>query len=318
MENAGATVLSAGSYMDLEEVIQALAYYHVNVLTGDASQIVQLVCRISTLPAERQRQIRINKIIYTSEPLTGAQRSFIRATLGPIKICSVMGSAEAGPWTLTSPDLVGEENLNSSSMDFVFDTRDMVIEIVSPASVDTANSPSDISPLPLGETGIILQTSLRRLRNPLVRYITGDLGSLHPLPDMANAIVPESERQYLRVLRMHGRDRRFSFKWYGCYFEFEKMNVLMQAEECGILQWQVILDQLDSSPQPTLEVRLLRTPSRPDVLSEEQLTQRLKTFFVVLPATEHAFSVVFVKDLGGFERSSTAGKVINFVDRLYS
>ncbi|KNG91693.1 hypothetical protein ANOM_000198 [Aspergillus nomiae NRRL 13137] len=316
MENAGATVLSAGNYMQLEEVIQALAHYHVNVLTGDASQIVQLVCYISTLPVERQSQIQVNKIIYSSEPLTGAQRSFIRATLGDVKICSVMGSAEAGPWALSSPDLVGEKNLTGSTMDFVFDTRDMVIEILSPAALDEGNSPSDVEPLPLGEMGIIVQTSLRRLRNPLVRYITGDLGSLHPLPEMASAVVPESERQYLRVLRMQGRDRRFSFKWDGAYFEFEKLKALLQAEECGILQWQVILGQLDSSPQATLEVRLLRAPSRADVLLEEQLVKRLRTFFFVLPETEHVFRIVFVKDLDGFERSSTAGKVINFVDRL--
>ncbi|BAE59594.1 hypothetical protein BDV35DRAFT_372926 [Aspergillus flavus] len=317
MENAGATVLSAGNYMEPEEVVQALAHYHVNVLTGDASQIVQLACYISTLPLERQRQIQINKIIYTSEPLTGAQRAFLHATLGDVKICSVMGSSEAGPWALSNPDLVGEENLNSSSMDFVFDTRDMIIEILSPAGLDDGKPPSDIDPLPLGETGIIVQTSLRRLRNPLVRYITGDLGSLHPLPEMASAVVPESERQYLRVLRMQGRDRRFSFKWYGAYFEFEKMKALLQAEECGILQWQVILDQLESSGLPTLQVRLLRAPSRADVLSEEQLVKRVRTFFLVLPENEDVFSIVFVKNLDGFERSSTAGKVISFVDRLH-
>ncbi|GAB1205102.1 hypothetical protein APSETT445_003771 [Aspergillus pseudonomiae] len=156
---------------------------------------------------------------------------------------------------------------------------------------------------------IIIQTSLRRLRNPLVRYITGDLGSLHPLPEMANAVVPESERQYLRVLWMQGRDRRFSFKWDGAYFECEKLKALVQAEECGILQWQVLLGQLDSSPQATLEVRLLRAPPRPDVLVEEQLVKRLRTFFFVLPETEHVFRIVFVKDLDGFERSSTAGKL---------
>lgn len=177
----------------------------------------------------------------------------------------------------------------------------------SPAALDEGNSPSNIEPLPLWETGIIVQTSLRRLRNPLVRYITGDLGSLHPLPEMANAVVPESERQYLRVLRMQGRDRRFSFKWDGAYFEFEKLKALLQAEECGILQWQVLLGQLDSSPQATLEVRLLRAPPRPDVLVEEQLVKRLRTFFFVLPETEHVFRIVFVKDLDGLSGALRRG-----------
>ncbi|KAE8375733.1 hypothetical protein BDV26DRAFT_299489 [Aspergillus bertholletiae] len=317
MENAGATVLSAGNSMELEEVVQTLAHYHVNVLTGDASQVVQLVCYISTLPADRQKQIQITKVIYTSEPLTAAQQSFLRETLGDIKICSVMGSSEAGPWALSSPELVGEENLTSSSMDFVFDTRDMIIEILPPAALGDEKASSDIHPLPLGETGIIVQTSLRRLRNPLVRYITGDVGSLHELPDMASTVVPESERQYLRVLRMQGRDRRFSFKWYGAYFEFEKMKALVQAEECGILQWQVILDPAESSPLITMEVRLLRAPSQAGVLSDGELTKRVRNFFLVLPENENMFRLVFVKDLAGFERSSTAGKVINFLDRSH-
>ncbi|THC96580.1 hypothetical protein EYZ11_003920 [Aspergillus tanneri] len=315
MENAGATVLSGGNYMALEEVVDSLAHYHVNALTGDASQIIQMVNYISTLLPEKRNQINLTKIIYTSEPLTGTQRALIRATLGDVKICSIMGSAEAGPWALSTPDLVSEENLSGSTMDFIFDTRSIMIEILSPTALDDQDSSPE--PLPLGETGIIVQTSLQRLRNPLVRYITGDIGSLHPLPESASVLIPKSEREFLRVLRMRGRDRRFSFKWYGAYFEFDNMKTIMQAEDSGILQWQVILDQLESSLQPTLEVRMLRAPPCAEILSEEEVIKTLRTFFLVLPENEHFFRIVFVKDLSGFERSSTGGKVINFIDRLH-
>ncbi|KAE8349283.1 hypothetical protein BDV28DRAFT_163714 [Aspergillus coremiiformis] len=318
IENSRATVLSVGNNMPLDEVVDVLGHSHANVITGDSSQIVQLVRYISTLPSQAQQRLRLDKIIYTSEPLTGTQRAFIYTTLGDVKICSFMGSAEVGPWAVSHPDLGGEGGLaDSSTRDFVFDTRSMIIEILPLTASEATDSPSGPDPLPLGERGIIVQTSLQRLRNPLVRYITGDIGSLHQLTPSARALIPETDRQYLRVLRMHGRDRRFGFKWYGTYFEFENLKALMLAEECGILQWQVILDQLKSSPQPTLEVRLLRASPQADILSDEALIRRLWTFFLVLPENKDLFRVEFVKDLSGFERSATGSKVIQFLDKLH-
>lgn len=65
--------------------------------------------------------------------------------------------------------------------------------------------------LPEGETGVIAQTVLTRLRNPVVQYITGDVGSLHPLNEKARPLISTSDLPYFRVLRLQGRDRRFSF-----------------------------------------------------------------------------------------------------------
>jgi len=313
MENAGATVLSAGSYMPPTEVAKCLADYHVNVLTGDGSQVVQIVHHISMLPEDYRNRINVEKIIYTSEPLTSPQRVFIQSILNDVKIYSIMGSSEAGPWAISSPDLTGEHSLTGSSTDFIFDTRSMLIEIVPPSDSDDASQPN-LNPTPPGEPGRIVQTSLQRLRNPLVRYNTGDIGSVHPLPEMASAVVPEADREHLRILRMHGRDHRFSFKWYAAYFEFDKIEAFMIAEEFGILQWQIILDRLESSPQSTLEIRVLRRP-RDGVISAGDLKHRIEDFFLVLPENGHLARVTFVDDLEGFERSATARKVIKFVDR---
>lgn len=313
IENAGATVLSAGSYMPPTEVAKSLADYHVNVLTGDGSQVIQVVHEISRLPQNYRDRIHLEKIIYTSEPLTSPQRAFVQTALGDVKIFSIMGSSEAGPWAISSPDLTGEQGLAKCSTDFVFDTRNMLIEIISPSDIDGALVQSALTPAPPGEPGVIVQTSLQRLRNPLIRYNTGDIGSVHPLPDSASAIIPEADREYLRVLRMHGRDHRFSFKWYGAYFEFENIETFMQMEEYGILQWQILLGRLESSPQSTLEVRLLRRPQA-GCLSNNDVRHRVEAFFVVLPENQHLVRIVFVDDLDGFERSLTARKIIKFLD----
>lgn len=295
------------------EVAKSLFDYHVNVLTGDGSQVVQIVHHISMLPQDYRDRINLKKIIYTSEPLTSSQRLFIRSILSNVKIFSVMGSSEAGPWAISSPDLTGEQILTGSSTDFVFDTRSMLIEIISPSDLDGASQPHP-NPIPLGEPGLVVQTSLQRLRNPLVRYNTGDIGSVHRLPETASTMVPEADREHLRVLRMQGRDHRFSFKWYGAYFEFEKIESLMQAEECGILQWQIILDRLETTPQSTLEIRILKRPQT-GFISDDDLKHRIEAFFLVLPENEHLARIFFVDDLDGFERSATARKIIKFVDR---
>ncbi|KAF7917622.1 uncharacterized protein EAE98_010038 [Botrytis deweyae] len=316
IENAGGTVLSAGAYMPPAEVAQSLANYHVNALTGDGSQIVQTVQYISVMAKEDRERIVLNKIIYTSEPLTGPQRVFIKSVLGDVKIFSIMGSAEAGPWAISSPKLTGERSITEIATDFIFDTRSMLLEIFPPSVSD------DIAPLipkclPQGEKGIIVQTSLQRLRNPLVRYITGDIGSIHLLPDTASAVDPDFDRKFLRILRMQGRDHRFSFKWHAAYFEFQRIEAFMREKEYGVLQWQIILGRLDDTPQASLEIRLLRSPPRDDILSVQTLTERLESFFLIIPENKHLARIVFLNNLNGFERSITAGKVIKFVDHWH-
>ncbi|KAF7906960.1 uncharacterized protein EAF01_004547 [Botrytis porri] len=316
IENAGGTVLSAGAYMPTAEVAQSLANYHVNALTGDGSQIVQTVQHISMMAKEDRGRIVLNKIIYTSEPLTGPQRVFIKSVLGDVEIFSMMGSAEAGPWAISSPKLTGEQDVKEIATDFIYDTRSMLIEIL-PLSVSDSTAPDIFKCLPEVEKGLMVQTSLQRLRNPLIRYITGDIGSIHPLPDTASTVVSELDRKFLRIVRMQGRDHRFSFEWYASYFEFHRIEAFMRKKDYGILQWQIILDRLDDTPQASLEIRLLRSSPRDDVLSNCSLTERLESFFLIGPENKQLARIEFLDNLDGFERSITAGKVIKFVDRWH-
>ncbi|KAJ5781213.1 hypothetical protein N7457_006373 [Penicillium paradoxum] len=314
-ENGGASVLCGGSYMSTTEVVKALVDYHVNALAGESSQIINTVQYISTLSQEQRDRIKIQKVIYTSEMLTPAQRSFIREIIGSVKIYSVYGSAEAGPWAASSPDLL--EQGSGVSQDFIFDTRSMVVEILDPSIMETHHG-SSIAPqsMPDGERGIIVQTSLNRLRNPLVRYVTGDMGSIHPLPESVRSRMSDADSQFLHVLRLYGRDRRFSFEWDGMYFEFENLAALLGHEECGVLQWQVILDRLDSCPRSTIEVRVFRSSHDPSLLSEADLKERIMNFFNVCPGNEPWICVTLVEDRKDFVRSATGDKILKFVDRF--
>ncbi|KAL2190917.1 hypothetical protein L209DRAFT_24694 [Thermothelomyces heterothallicus CBS 203.75] len=349
LENAGASVLSAGNNMEPAEVAAALAHYRVNVLSGDGSQVVRIVRHIASLPADERHRIRLTKILYTSEPLTPSQRAYIADVLGPgVAIGSILGSSEAGPWAvgpLRAPLAATAEEAeqkqqhedasaaaDAGATDFVFDTRTMVIEILDPSSLSSSSSSSSSEtngagqqpvpvpePVPEGTAGIVVQTSLQRLKNPLVRYVSGDVGSLHPLPPSLAAVVPEGEREHMRVLRLRGRDRRFSFKWYGSYFEFDRLAAFLRAPEWGILQWQVILATVEaSSPEVALEIRLL-LPSGParHGAAESELVRAIEAFFFVQAESRHLFQIKFLKDITEFERSSTGGKVMNFVDKVH-
>ncbi|KAL6875920.1 hypothetical protein HDV57DRAFT_502453 [Trichoderma longibrachiatum] len=311
MENAGASVLSAGNVMPPHEVAKLLAKYHINVFAGDSSQVVQMVHHISTLPEEERALIKLDKIIYTSEVLTSAQRAHIMETLKDVKIYSILGSAEAGPWAASNPDVTGRVSTTSEE-DLVFDTRAMLLEVF-PSSL----APGDVNvePLPEGESGMVVQTSLSRLRNPLVRYVTGDIGSVHPLPESSRERIPAEDWPYLRILRLQGRDRRVSFDWDGEYIQFEDMAALLNNEECGVLQWQIILDKLEPSLESFLEVRLMCSPRTSRVLSQEALVDRIKGFLHVVSTNEYRFKMTFVDALDGFVRSTTGRKVIKFVNR---
>lgn len=319
LENAGVSTLSAGNNMAPADVAEALLAYRINLLAGDGSQIIRMVHYISTLPPEKRQLICINKIIYTSEPLTAEQRAYIPSVLGPeVKIFSILGSSEAGPWAVGNSYLTGP--CPSDASDFIFDTRSMIIEIM-PRSVlehygDKVRNVPGEERLPDGTPGIIIQTSLDRLRNPLVRYVTGDIGSLHPLSQAATAALADEDAQYFKVLRLYGRDRRFSFKWYAMYFEFGKVSEFMQTAGMGILQWQLILGE-EQVITPTLEVRVFRSneSSPGERMTDEELAKAIDKFFYVLDENRGYFKLRLLKDQTEFVRSSTGQKVIRFVDR---
>ncbi|KAH8651137.1 hypothetical protein BX600DRAFT_473134 [Xylariales sp. PMI_506] len=313
LENAGASVLGAGNYMPPADVIRIAIDFQVNVLSGESSQIVQIAHYVSSLPQEERARLEIRKIIYTSEPLTTPQREHILEVLGPVSICSILGSAEAGPYAVSNPELTGT-HLGTGYEDFVFDSRLTRVEILPASFIEQGSDPE---PLPDGEEGIIAQTSLTRLRHPIVRYITGDAGSLHPLPEQALALIDETHWPHLRILRFRGRDRRFSFEWDAEYIEFHRLTTLMNNPECGILQWQVILDKMDTSPEARLEVRLLRSPDAPNILPQSLLIDQVHHFFHVYASNMYRFKLLFLQTLAEFEVSTTGRKVIKFIDRFH-
>ncbi|KAF5554380.1 hypothetical protein FNAPI_6461 [Fusarium napiforme] len=314
MENAGASVLAAGHQCSPATVVRILQEFNVNVLTGDSSQIISILHHMSTIP-DIKKKIKIRKVIYTSEGLSIMQRVQIYKVLAPVAIYSVLGSAEAGPYGASSPFLV-DFDPSSNYNDFVIDTRMTIIEVL-PLSCAGSESDEIPEPLPDGETGVIAQTVLTRLRHPVIRYITGDIGSIHALPQKAVDRVVKHDLPHYRILRLQGRDHRFSFMWDGCDFQFDKLNTILSDTQSGVLLWQVILDKMQPSQEISLEIRLLSGQSSGDTVHSQTLLGRLKACLDVNSSNEHKFKITFVNDVLGFELSGTGRKVIRFVDHSF-
>ncbi|ODM16854.1 hypothetical protein SI65_07819 [Aspergillus cristatus] len=192
--------------------------------------------------------------------------------------------------------------------DFIFDTRDIMVKAL-PRTI-AEDSAGGVEPFQDGEVGALATASLQRLRNSLIRYLTGDVSSLHLLPK-TDFIDPE-EAQHFKILRMQGRDKRFSFDWQGEYFDFKAIRKLIQSDEFSVLQWQIILSE--TSTQHHLEVRLLRGQHDDRRLSDDDLVRKLRDFFNVDPDTEGYFQVTFVSGLQEFERSKSGNKVMHYLD----
>lgn len=309
LENAGGTVYCAGHLMPHAEVARLVSGFRINVISGDSSQILQFALHVSTLSEIERKSIHINKVLYTSEPLVRSQRAFLNSVFGgDVLVGSMFGSAEGGPWAVMNPAVTGYRH-DDDAADFIFDTRDIIVEAL-PRTVGEESAGST-EPLQDGEVGVLATTSLQRLRNPLIRYLTGDVGSLHPMPK-TDLIDPE-EAQHFKVLRMQGRDKRFSLNWQGEYFDFKVIRDLIQSDEFSVLQWQIIRSET-STHTHHLQVRLLRGQSGGQGLSDDVLGWKLKEFFHVDPDTERYFQVSFVSGLQGFERSKTGNKVMHYLE----
>lgn len=157
-EGSGASVLCAGSLMEPDQMIEILLEYRVNAIAGDTSQIMQLSRYICTLPDDTRKQLLINKVIYTSEPMTPVQRKFLSSVFPNVAVSSVIGSAEAGPWA-TSPAQLTEASKGQNYADFVYDQRLMHLEVF-PFDIEESDGAGLASarPVPDGEKGLLVQT----------------------------------------------------------------------------------------------------------------------------------------------------------------
>ncbi|KAF8460736.1 hypothetical protein BDZ91DRAFT_627988, partial [Kalaharituber pfeilii] len=197
IEDAGATELHVSAAAPDSLAMQIAKQFGATVVTASSSRLLQFARYVKGVRGQGGEAVDIKKVIYTSETLQRHQEHYLIDALRAEVVGSTYGSTESGEWGAAPPiaphgeavlvngaELDGEESASNTSRMFAFDRRLVVVEIISEdgtvltASTDACLDSMDDRKPPVGE---IVLTSLCKWRNPLVRYRTGDVGSLHPL-----------------------------------------------------------------------------------------------------------------------------------------
>ena len=344
IDRCGATDLAIGSDAKDADIAQIGRTFEANMIAAPSSRLLQFARYVYGLRKEGGQEkvgFRLKKALFTSEPLSKAQEKFVKEALEVEMVSSIYGSAEAGPWGGTIPQKIAgdEESVEeapgvTAPRPFVFDRRQMVVEIIDPEEnvIDASTNPRPEGEQPI--VGEIVLTSLTRFKNPLVRYRTGDFGSLNRFSSLTGAEEilkggPEVA-EYLCGITMHGRDANTSFFLDSDYINTIELDRRVFAKpEWDIVQWQVILYHLTDEemkaardamadshgghvPTEGVEFRVVRKSDQsPPVGYEERLGRAL-----VEAVIEEGIKLeVKVVGYDGLEKGKMARKVIKIVDR---
>jgi phenylacetate-coenzyme A ligase PaaK-like adenylate-forming protein len=311
IEYAGATELGVGGFATNEEVLYHTELFRANVFTGTASKLLQIAEYMAAHPELFPKVANVTKVVYTSEHMTRPQELFLRRVLKNVEVVScIYGSSEGGPWAAGTPQReVRPENREWDEM--AFDSEMMVVQIMDPES-ETVLADSrvvcaggaDAASEDCGPVGEIVLTSLSRARNPLLRYRTGDLGSLRRYNSSSS----------LCCLRFKGRSPEKSFDLDGDYMdvaEFEQR--VFSKKEYRVIEWQVIVNGIGAAEgRHRLEFRVV-TEGNDEKCHEWE--EKVKTDLVGNVIGPEIDVVVLKVGYDQLERGRVARKVVKVLDR---
>jgi phenylacetate-CoA ligase len=130
-------------------------------------------------------------------------------------------------------------------------------------------NPDTLEPLPPGEEGELVLTTLDRQAMPLIRYRTRDLTAMVPGPCPCG-------RTHKRIARIKGRsDDMFIIKGVNV-FPLQVETLLMSVPEVG-RSYQILLDSEGPLDSMTVQVEVQREFFHGDVKSLKALQQRITT-----------------------------------------
>lgn len=293
VEHAGGTSIPIGLDFPKEYTAAVAIQLRPNVITGVASQILAFARYLLEHP---EFNITFSKVLYTSEVLQIYQEDYLRKAFHCDTISSLMGSAEGGIWAAAPPSKT--LNTNKLYREFVFRQDMMVVQIVD----------NNLAPVSEEQVGEIVLTSLMRLRNPLVRYRTGDVGSVHPYTNIKD---PNTKYQ---CLRMYGRHPDRSFTVSGEYIDLVEVEGIMAQEKWGVLEWQIVVDSDHvGSKEETVEFRVVLK----NAATGKDVLDRLQAALVEVSGGPAITANYIVKpvEYSDLEKGTLASKIRKIVDR---
>jgi phenylacetate-CoA ligase len=229
----------------------------VHAIPSYATRIFEVMQELGIDP---RRDTRLHTLIIGAEPHSEEQRRRIEEMLG-VKAYNSFGMSEmCGPGVAFE---CKEQNGLHIWEDYY------IVEIVDPDTLE---------PVPDGEVGEMVLTTINREAMPLLRYRTRDLTRILPGPCPCG-------RQHKRLDRMKGRSDDMIILKGVNIFPIQIEQVLMQFKELGN-NYLITLETSDSNDDMTIEVELnqLFTDdySRLQILTKE-ITRQIKDEILVTP-----------------------------------
>lgn len=137
-----------------ETFVSIWRQFHLNAAQGIPSHLIPFLRRAKEL----EPALSLEKIIYAGTPLSASDRRWLHDALHVSRVASVIGANDGGQIGFQCPAMSGA--LHHTVDDFNY------LEVVDDQG----------RPLPDGETGRLLITSLLKFAFPLIRYALGDQG----------------------------------------------------------------------------------------------------------------------------------------------
>jgi phenylacetate-CoA ligase len=258
-EKFGALAVPAGPG-NLEMQMEFLVDFQSTVMCCTASMGLLLAEEVERRGL--RDKISLKKMIYGSERSSDAMRDRIKALLNLSDMYDIPGMTELyGPGT----------GLECSAHDGMHYWADYyILEILDPETLE---------PVPDGEVGEMVVTTLRKEAVPLIRYRTRDLTALKPEPCSCGRLIPRHDRILGRS------DDMFIVKAVNIY-PGQIDSVLSGLDGIGS-EYQVIIERVDGRDLMTLRVERNRDtePGR-DPHTAGSVRDALKRKILVTPEVE--------------------------------
>lgn len=155
----GAQSYCFGGAMDPKGFLDVWEAFGINAIQGVPGSVLVMLRRCHEL----RPGFRIEKLLYAGQPLSEADRRWLREELGASRVASIIGTTEANQLAYQC-ELQEGTRLHHVAEDYNH------VELVGTAGAEVS----------VGETGRVAITSLRKHNYPVIRYLNGDAASWAP------------------------------------------------------------------------------------------------------------------------------------------
>ncbi|KAI5782384.1 hypothetical protein DFH27DRAFT_637405, partial [Peziza echinospora] len=321
VEYAGGTHLSLTAPISDENAAVLVGLFKPTVILTTANRALQLARYVAALPASEKFEIK--KLIYSSEMMTPQQEVYLGEALGVELLASLYGSAEVLQHFHHIADLAHGRAQSREYREFVADGNMVIMEVINELTGEILASTEHLDELKEGSAiGELVLTSLLKYKHPLVRYRTGDIGSLHPYHGEASAGGKNPDVARYFSFRLYGRNPLKSFKISSLYIDLETAYATcLSKPEYDILEWQVIVDHLSieelarEAPGTAGDYLEFRVVTKGNTLEGVEYEENLRKDLVRSVTGADVKTIVKRVGYDGLERARNAAKVLRLVDR---